>query len=257
MDIIIKLKKIGLGDPEAKTYLACLENTYNTPLSLSRRTNLNRSAVYLYINTLKEKGLILYRIRGKRKYIVAADPKVVLKNLIEEKKSKLRLQAALTEQLITELHKKTVPQREGAEVSYYQGREGLKKVLDLIIEEGKDNYWLGSLDSVFRFLSQDDFYKRLTVRRMKQNTKSYAITNRKSLQNKKFSETLGNFRQFKVLPDGLDFPSAGLQLFGDYIAIGSHTDKDLNIVLIKDEKMASLAKLIFNLLWKNLKSHEI
>ncbi len=245
------LKKLDFDEKESSIYLACLKGKLNTPASLSRQTGVKRSTVYFYLEKLKEKGIIAYKIKAKKKYIIAIPPRQALKNLIEKKEEEIIRDKKIADKLVPQLEKITRQASFDTQVNYYSGKEGLRIVMNKIIEEKKDIYWIGSLEIALSAIGEDRFYRLLTLKRMKQTTSSYAITDKRLLLKKRFSERLGDFRHFRFLDKNFEIPAL-LVLFGNNIGIMSEDNGKIKIVLINDSAMSQIIYFTFRSLWDRL-----
>jgi len=245
------LKKIGLDDKESTIYLACLKNDFNSPVSLARQTRLKRSTVYFYLEKLLQKGLINYKIKGKRKNIIAVSPHKALSDYIAIKDENTKREKKAIQSLIPKLMQILKERTETTQVHLYEGKAGIHAVIDALIKENKDNYWFGSVDNFTDIISEEEIYRRLTLPRMKQKTTGFGITDRRVLGKKRTSERLGNFREFRFLEKKLNTP-AGLMFFGDYTSITVKHNKEVKVILIKDPLVTQLIRTMFMLLWDKL-----
>lgn len=245
------LKKLDFNEKEASVYLVCLKNELNTPASLSMQTDIKRSTVYFYLEKLKEKGFIAHKIRAKRKYIIAIPPRQALENMIEKKEEEIIQNKKVADRLVHQLEKITRQTSSNTQVNYYSGKEGLRIIINKIIEEKKDIYWIGSIKIVLTAIGEDRFYRLLTLKRIKQATSSYAITDKRLLLKKRFSERLGNFRHFRFLDKNFEIPGL-LVLFGNNIGIMSEDNGKIKVVLIEDFIMSQIIYFTIKSLWNRL-----
>ncbi|MFA6097954.1 MAG: helix-turn-helix domain-containing protein [Patescibacteria group bacterium] len=245
------LKKLGLEEKEIAIYLACLQHEPNNPANLARLTGIRRSTVYFYLEKLQKRGLISRIIKGKRQLITATPPTEAFREFLNQEEEKIVQDKNVIEKLIPALTQAIKHKTPSTQVTYYEGKAGARAIIDKLIKENKDNYWFGSLDTFFPIMKAEEVYRRLTLKRIKQSTTAYAITDRRILAHKRFSETLGNYRKFRFLKENINIP-AGIQLFGDNIAIASIEGESLKVVLIEDPAMAQILCFIFMTLWNSL-----
>ena len=81
------LAQIGLSEAEASIYLAALELGESLPKHLAEKAQIKRPTLYKILPDLFAKGLLTQTIKGKRRYLVAEDPEL----LIEKKQSELKM----------------------------------------------------------------------------------------------------------------------------------------------------------------------
>lgn len=242
------LKQLGLEEKEIEIYLACLSKQFNTPTDIAKQSGIKRSTVYFYLEKLIDKGLITYNIRGTKKYIKALPVRSTLLQYVKKNKENLSQQEKTIEKLpIDEIVRF---QNNQTNVYSYEGRAGVKLVIDKILAEKKDIYWLGSIDTILGVIDEQRLYKFFTIKRMSQNTSAFALTDKKILNYAKFSEMLGNFRAFKFIDGDFKIPAL-LILFEGVICIIS-TEGSIKTVLIEDKLMYQIIYFLFHSYWNLL-----
>ncbi len=81
--IISKFKQIGIGEREAKIYLALLEHGESSAIDVHRISGLQRNKIYTVLPRMVVHGLCTERIEGKKRFFVAVRPKVVFDTLAQ------------------------------------------------------------------------------------------------------------------------------------------------------------------------------
>ncbi|MFH1235645.1 MAG: helix-turn-helix domain-containing protein [Parcubacteria group bacterium] len=243
-------QKLGFDGKESSIYISCLKKELNTPASLARITGIKRGTVYFYLEKLKEKGLLTYKVKGKRKYIVAEQPQRAFQEYLANENEKLSRQEQVIASLTPQLQAVMKQKNASTNVQFHEGVAGVRLMIDKIIEAKTNIYWFGSIDMLLSLVGEEELYRRLTLRRLKQGTTSYAITDRRILAKKRFGEKIGNFRQFRFLEKNFTI-DAGMLLFGNVVALASK-DHPVKIALIEDSLMAQTLHYFFMLLWGTL-----
>jgi len=130
MDSILDyLKSVELSDIEARLYLTLLKTGPTSVRDLAQTNGIKRTTVYVYIDQLVEKGLIIRLIRGSKKLVAANEPEN-LKALVDEKlKRAQEVQhdfPTILKRLSTSLpyEKPSVD----SEIKNYQGRNSVKSL---------------------------------------------------------------------------------------------------------------------------------
>jgi HTH-type transcriptional regulator, sugar sensing transcriptional regulator len=82
MDIINKLKQIGLPSREAEVYLALLQKNEFTAPELTKITNVTRTKIYELLQNLIHKGACNESYRNGQKIFKAIKPELAIKNII-------------------------------------------------------------------------------------------------------------------------------------------------------------------------------
>ncbi len=247
-EILVGLKKsFLLTEKEIVVYQTCLETGFLSPSQIARLTGIKRTTAYLVFESLKEKGLLVERVEGKRKFVGVAPPEN-LRRLVEIEQEKIERRYDTVENIIPLLlDLKKSPSTE-TEVEVLEGKMGAITLIEKIIQEKKDIYWLGSLNTMLKVIDEEKFFKLVTWRRMDQKTTAYAITDRSILKNKKLGEKMYEFRQYRFLDKPFETPALVI-LFGVNIGIISVEGKKTKIVLIRDTKMYSIVKFMFDSMW--------
>lgn len=126
--IITQLVNFGLDDIEAKIYLFLLEKGPQTPLELSRNTDINRSRIYRYIDKLIAKKLIEVSNVGRGKKLQASDPQN-FELLTYEKEQEAKKQKEDLPELLKELTSITRNLSGGFNIKHFHGDDGMKQML--------------------------------------------------------------------------------------------------------------------------------
>lgn len=126
--IASRLASFGLDEIEVKIYLQLLGNGAQTPLDVSRDTNINRSRIYRYLDRLKAKKLIEEVNLGRGITLRASNPNN-LELLILEKEQEVKIQRESLPDILKELMTFSTVPKKGIEIKHYHGTDGLKQML--------------------------------------------------------------------------------------------------------------------------------
>src|SRR3989344_2832391 len=118
------LQDLGLSDKEALIYLALLHVDSTTALDLSKKTKINRSTVYVVIDSLSKKGLVSETTVGKKTQF-QAEPPERLETYIERRKAQFEEQSKRIKDVIPEIKSIQRDTGERPVVKYYDGVEGI------------------------------------------------------------------------------------------------------------------------------------
>ena len=116
------LQSLGLTENEAKVYLFLLEQGPSTITEITKNLPIHRVNLYDIIKRLQEKGLASSTKEGKRVYCTATEP-CYLQKLLQEKQQ-------LLEKILPELKKKKQKAKSKHEVQVFQGKQGIKAILE-------------------------------------------------------------------------------------------------------------------------------
>lgn len=243
-------KSFLLNDKEVVVYQTCIEQGFLNPSEIARLTGIKRTTIYLVLGELKQKGLIVERIKGKRKIIGVAPPET-LRRLVEREEEKIKHKSHTIENIIPLLENLQKSPGSETEIEILEGKSGAISLIENIIQAKEDIYWLGSLSTMLEIIDEEKFFKLITWRRMDQKTKAFAITDKSILQNKKLGEKIGNFRNYRFLEKPFELQSLVI-LFGRNVGLIRIDGKKTKIILIRDQKIYEVIKFMFNTIWQVL-----
>lgn len=241
MEIIQALKKSGLSEKEARVYLACLELGDSLASEISLKSDLPRTLIYDILERLIDLGLVSYAIRDNKKYFSSADPNELIRIIKEKEK-------AIAEILPNLENLQKVKGTKRPKVEIYEGKEGMKTVMDEILRSGvKEFLSYGSSRSSYEVIPgfMLDWHKR----RIKQKVMFKVIyNNTKSAREKVRKIKTLQLAKYKFMPIELESPTATL-IYGDKVVLQSWTKEPFSVV-IENENMAENQKRYFAELWK-------
>jgi len=233
------LKEFGLTDKEATVYLALLHLGSATVQGIARKAGTYRTYTYEVLKSLKEQGLVSYAIQSGKQYFEVAEPEKLL-NILKEKEQKIK--AVLPE--LKTIYKSTIHK---PKIELYEGKEGVKTILDDIIRTKKEILAYGSTHIQFEVLRF--YFPNFIRRRVKSKIRTRVLTERSkesSILSRKDKQELRSMRFF---PKGVSLPTV-TNIYGNKVAILS-LQKDIVGVIIEDPSIVKTQRMIFEMLWKN------
>jgi sugar-specific transcriptional regulator TrmB len=240
------LKDLGLNENEVKVYLELLKLGSSKVNEISKRLNLPRTTVYTVLNSLIQKGFASYAIKSGIKCFEAAQPKKIL-SLINEKKESLT-------QILPNLESIKASILDKPSIEIYEGREGLKTLMDDIIESKPDE--LLTITSVKIFKILEFYFPHWVKRRAKAGIKTRIVgprTKESESYLKKYKKTQKKeLREIRSLAENIKIDNR-IEIYGNKMIITNLEKDNLVSLLIKDKKISNSFKAIFNLLWNQAK----
>jgi len=238
--MIEELRKIGLNEKEAKTYLTLLQFGELAVSEISRKTSLNRSQTYDFLRNLTDKGLAAYLIRNNIRYYKATDPTKIDEMLKEKEK--------VYNQILPKLQQLYTPKGSKPVIEILDGVEGIKTMMLDILKVKQDWYGfnipgkgpqvLGARAHSFEKERQDLGIK----------TKIICINTPDSLKRaKEFSEMKHTI--VKIMPQSYESPASNW-IYGDRVIIVFWYPDNPFVVRIIDKKLADSYRDYFNAMWK-------
>ena len=237
------LKRIGLTDSEIDVYLDLIRHGQSLASEISSRVKISRTYVYDSIQNLIDKGLIVYVIKNNRRHFKALDVSKLLEYL-DEKKLEMEKQKQDIKKLISELKVFQKPTKEKPVVEIFEGKEGLKTILNDIVKQGKDIVAWGATDRIKDYLS-DWFLKRYVDAKAKKKikTRQLYVKGEKTLKGRGYI--------LKAVPKELSSPVT-FGCYGNRVIIFFWSEVPITIRII-NKNIASSFKKHFEMLWKHVK----
>ncbi len=242
-----ELMKIGLSNNEADIYLALLELGPALVSKIVKKTKINRTHIYDRLEKLINKGLVSYVIKNNRKYFHAAEPKRIIKYL-EEKEEAIKQEKEDIEKILPELEK-IQPKKKEESVEVYEGKEGIKTILEDIIRSKKDILTYGS-EGNFSSVIKIKFYFKHHLKKLEESGIKMKVIFNYDDSHKKFE---WSFVDVKYIPKEYKTPTE-TTIYGDKVAIFLLTEEP-KVILIKSQNIVESYTKYFNLLWKIAKPY--
>jgi sugar-specific transcriptional regulator TrmB len=231
VDILERLKEAGLTGNEAKVYYEILKRGELSANQAAKNISLDRTLTYTLLNNLIEKGQVGYIIKEKKKFFSITKPENLLNTL---KKKEI-----IVNDLIEELNKITVLNEPLHDIRVYEGKDGLRSFVNLILKE-KEFCAFGSTGWAYSQL----YEMPRIVKTYRNKIKIRLIGSKKLKKSKTFSIKDFNCRF-------IDAESKSpTSIFGDYVSIHLTTKEKPYIILIKNKDIAETYKNYFEVLWK-------
>ncbi len=241
-ELIEALNDFGLTDKEVRVYLANLRIGSSKVNDISKQAKILRETTYFILKSLIEKGLVGYSIQSGIKYFESTSPNKFL-DILKEKENKI--QNILPSLLSLE---KSVTEKPKVEI--YEGKAGLKSILDQVInDKPKEILQLSSVDIV-RLLQ---FYFPHWINRRVKNKINARILNQKTIEMLKYQkEGEKALREVKFLPKDFKINTTNF-IWNNKIAIMTTREGEMIGVIIENKDIVDTEKSQFEFLWKHIK----
>lgn len=241
-----ELQTIGLNEKESKVYLASLELGQSTVQDISKKAGVNRATAYFVIEALMKMGLMSSFHKGKKQFFIAADPDRLIE-ILEQEKTTLENRAKGLKKLLPQLQSINNKQTDRPVVKYYEGKEGIKTMVEEIQKDFKNTkktiraaYSKEAIDTVFDN-TQLDKWKQTRAQQKKQVQVIYTYKDG-VLQDNQYS------KRRKVPLDR--FPiTFDIAVYDNKVRIASFSGRSIGIV-IEDKEIADSLRAILDLAWE-------
>lgn len=226
------LKKLGMNENDIKAYMFLLKSGVSTAPEISKSTRIDKATVYRTLDNLGKMGYVSEVVVKNVKSFNAAPPHKLI-----DKVSELREEL---EEMVPELAKLTAIQRTTAQVELYQGKEGIKTVMQDILNEGKPYYIIGHAET---FFEEVPIYCNIWINRIeKKKIKGELLCPK----NEKFK--IAKTEELRDLPKELT-SLISTWIYGDKVAQFIMT-RPAYVVLIHNKEVAESNKKLFEYIWK-------
>ncbi len=243
-----ELGKLGLGDKEAKVYLAALELGPDTAQNLAKKAGINRPTTYVQIESLKKRGLMSEFEKGKKTYYSPESPQR-LETLLRSLESDLAGKKSDLQSILPFLITAFSGAGERPKVRFFEGMDGISAIReDFLKAKNKNIEGFIDLDNVLeRFNKNQDSY---TAKRVEKKIQSKLLYIRKQGPLEGFTDPK-KLRTGKFIKKTKHGFNADITIYDSKVAIISYNVKTIGVI-IENQSMADTMRSIFYLIWDNL-----
>jgi len=243
-NILAQLESAGLSNTEAKLYCALLALDEAPADALARSAGVNRTSCYDALERLVERNLAS-RLKRKGKTLFRAGAPEQLEAMLEERREQL-------ERVMPELRNLFAVHEGTPVVRLYEGRAGLKAMLQRVLNEAKGEVLIfGDGDSFGRAIPgwTEAHAERRAARSLKAriilkgSASAIQSAKRKLAAGAKASDT-----KIRVLPEGHKIEHAGFDVFNQTVVLYSF-DRQNVAVAVESRLISALMRTVFELLW--------
>jgi sugar-specific transcriptional regulator TrmB len=227
-------EKLGLTKAEVEIYLTLLKIGSSTATKISEKTKLNRSHIYDSLKRLIDKGLVSTYESNNTAYFSPASPETI-SDYVKDMEKELN-------NLIPELKKLKEIEKQIPKVQLFQGKNGLKTILQDILRTREDYIAFGE---------EGQFQKifPIYIQQFLRDIKHFKIKERLlSKEESRGKINLTSNTQIRYLDNKFLSPTTTV-VYGDKVAIFIWTEP-YHVSLIKDKEVADSYRNYFWGLWK-------
>lgn len=256
LDIVPKLKKMGLSDKASLVYTTLLENGGAHPSKIAEITGLNRSTVYAVLLDLSVKGLVNEIEKGKKHYYQIERPEKLLRF------SKHQIDNANDSY---ENAKKFMPEIEGLfqslpqkpKITYYENIEGVRSIFEDYTDTKKKYELLGFANTTaLETFVGEKFYRDFVEAKEKIGITTRGII-RDTDDAKTFPKRIFGHVKKEFWPNLRYVPKEAFPFNGEIIiyrenkvSITNYDKNSLVGIIIENQGVHDAMKAIFELAWK-------
>jgi sugar-specific transcriptional regulator TrmB len=243
------LTDLELNRNEALTYVALLQIDSVSIRKIAAVTGVNRGTTYEALKRLVTLGLASVKSRGEREYYTAESPEKIY-DLIRDKRRDLLDASTVAKTLVPRLMANHALPEGRPVVRYYEGDDGVVTILKDVLQTCRDledsYYYAYSTSKIRQYLYRK--FPQFTERRIIEGIAVKVIAVGEGGEMSERAE-----RKWLLAEDSPVDAASYTIIYGKKVAIISTSD-DLTPygVVIEDAGAASLQRIIFEQLWKQL-----
>lgn len=244
-----KLVRAGLSLSEVKVYLSLLELGPQGATELARKSGVQRSNVYYFLDSLREKGLVSQMTRETGvKYFQAEKPRRVLTYLEQQKNNLDQIAAGYQKILpdIEDLRRKYSLIHPN--VRFYDSIEGIRQFYEEVFESGE---FMAFADIEAVAKHYPDYVWGLIERGKKEKITARELVIDSATARKYKASIKSHKHKVKILPKKYSF-TADIVLYENRTALISYK-KILSAFSIEDEMIHHAQRALFEALWQRIK----
>jgi sugar-specific transcriptional regulator TrmB len=248
------LKGLDLTEPEANTYLQCLQIGPSTVQEIAESLSLHRVTAHSVVERLLAKGFLFESRRQKRRIIIAEDPEVVHKVFHRKMFELTSLQLKL-DRFAEHLRSAQKVQGTKPSVRFYEGAPGFKRMLEETLD-ARDEVLVFTYVELFSTLVDPDYLEGYFQRRSDKGIHTRLIFPPCRFADRVLQQAARFKIRVRLLPRELTWRS-GIFSWNDSIAIKSFTEGKLTTTIIDNPDIAYFYRsIIYELCWAQAKRPE-
>ena len=241
-------EELGLSENAHRIYVLLLENGTSSARTLAENLGLPRPSVYDSLKALIQKGLVLEREEGNKKYFQIDDVKN-LPRLLSDRIDTLSKEKTALDALLPTLMKQTSSVE--PKIRFYSGADGVRQVL-------KDILWYKDIESMSMWpvremvdLLGKEYFDDLNRRRIRLNISIRAIWPEDKIVGFKEHPFMGtgggHLRDLRVGPKDMS-ADLGYWIYADKVAFVSSRKESFGFV-VHSRDFAEMMRSQFEVVW--------
>jgi len=234
------IQKLGLGEKEARVYLAALELGNATMQELAEKSGVKRTSIYNFLDEMKQRKLLFEVKKNGKVYIQAGNPEVLVSQAEKQLKD---LKESLP--FLSGLYSEPVNK---SKVKFFLGTESLKNLYKEIWKKGEPVYGYSDFEKMLETMD-DKYMWDLADLRTKLGIPFYCIAKDGPKAQLVKSRDKEQKRVTKLVSGGAF--ETEINIYDKWVAIASFR-KPYAGVIIEDVAIARTMKAIWQMLWDKL-----
>lgn len=227
---------------ETNCYLELLKKSPQRASELARKFSVPKATVFVALYRLCDKFGIIKRSKQKNSFLFWVEDVTDLLNYTKRQHQQSLESEKSIEQLLPELKSVMNLDATKPQISYYEGKEGLKQAFEKVLEEADEIIGYGSNEDDVKYLP--DLYPHYYERRVKKKIPVKAIIPATDYNIKAMANAIKELRETHLIPKDFNYPIQ--------INIYKHTAvfysfEESFALIIKSRPIADCLKKIFTM----------
>ena len=244
----------GLSEKEAQIYEIMLEMGQAMASDIYKKSPFKRGLVYKILQQLTEKGLITKKEYPGKITLFRVEHPYKISEMIENKENKINYSKKSLEELMPQLVSNYNLAFNKPGIKFYEGEEGIKKVLADTLTAKDVIYTYADIEAVVKYTEQIN--QEYIKKRDKLHINKKVITINSPYAQNFFKNYHKDITDTRFI-DHETYPfSSVMQIYDNRVAYISLSEKDLIVVLISDKNIYQMQKSLFEFNWKYAKTYD-
>ena len=235
MEIFNILQKMGLSEKETAIYLSLLKIGKSTVGKIADNTELKRPTIYLILEALRKKGLVLKIPYSKKQIFTAKEPsEFLLEKELNDFKS-------VVPQILALANKNNSPK-----IFLFEGEQGLIESYSYRLNELDGEIFLGFYTFETKYHSEKILKKMNAYMKdlVKRDIKIKGFTP----EHKSIEKYKNDYTELKLLDKEEYSSRVAIEIRKDFIRISDI--ENLQFIIIDNKNISDTLRQIFNIMWK-------
>ncbi len=239
-----ELQDFGLGEKEARTYLATLELAKATVQQIAIKADINRATTYVQLESLKARGLVSQVTIDKKTFFIAERPEKV-DQIIAREKAEVLFKEREFSKILPSLKAIFNAGKDRPDVRFYEGEEAVVSYREEILRERHEFFY-----AIVPIFKDDPEINGEVIDSLLKKIDDYRlihIAKRRMVEIDLIDKKYKNFRN-KYLPISKLDLNIEIAVFGNRIFINNRKGTQIAVV-IEHPVIAASFKQMFELFW--------
>jgi HTH-type transcriptional regulator, sugar sensing transcriptional regulator len=242
MNIEEILKNVGFKDKKARAYQACLELGQANAQEIAKKADLERTSVYVILESLEKEGLLNTTVKKKTKYFIPAHPHKLVE-VLEEKMDLLEKYLPLFVSLYNSSNVRP-------KIRFYEDRESIKEILkDTLTCKEKKIRSVSSAKDLLELLGKD-FMDHHIEKRVKAGIQTISLRPREKEPEHWYLSAANKevLRTVRFLPKNISFDVVCL-IYDNKVALVSSKKESFGFT-VESKEFSDFMKVVYDLIWQ-------